>query len=541
MHRDNRRGVDLVSLIRALLLFFALASSVAFAGNITWKESGGAMYGSASGACSAWWSRTTYATNPAMSLTGTKPAADGFSQYCTYTYTPPTGGAVTQGTGPQILPYCDGLYISSLAAFTACGGGSGGTTDPGTTCPAGQAKDANGVCQPVAECPAGQIKDSNDQCKTDCSSKAGKDVSSGYYAVGSNAGASPPTSVCSGGCLATFNGISPAGRSYKDGKAVYYAQGSYSYSLGMKGKNGSDIGYGCKEGGGGAGAGETPSPPGNMGAIPPSTCGPGQAPGTFNGVFMCVNATTGEKVPLDEGTKAAKTTKTEVKVETAADGTQTTTETTTVSDGSGYTTVTVKRPDGSSSTTKSETTGSGLTPGGATGTNGGSGGSGGGTTGGSGGTAPDSTTFCQDNPTSPICKNGTFSGSCTQDISVDGASCDGDPVACATARATFNTWCTLHAQGNGTTLAEKMANGQDPVILAMGDPTKPIDGGDLSNAISATRTLSGTCPNDPTFSVMHQTIAIPFSSICPHLERLGQALVAIAWLVAIGIVRGGVS
>lgn len=188
-------------------------------------------------------------------------------------------------------------------------GGSGGSTGPGTSC--------------VPDCNAREV------------------VSSGYYDIGTSAGAGPLVLACKGNCEVSFDGESPAGSALVGGQKHWFAKGQY-ISTGGACKNSSadrQIGSGSSE-------------------RPPDSCGANQGSATMNGKTICADQG-GDGKTTTPDSKDKETEETEKKTVTNPDGSTTTTETKTKIDARGNkeTTVTTETTgtDGKV-TTKTETT-----------------------------------------------------------------------------------------------------------------------------------------------------------------------------------------
>ncbi len=158
------------------------------------------------------------------------------------------------------------------------------------------------------------------------------------------------------------------------------------------------------------------------------------------------------------------------------------------------------------------TTGGGTTGGGTTG---------GGTTGGGGSGDGDGDCEGED------CKKG-FSGSCESDFS-----CKGDAVQCAIAKEQHKRNCKLFdTESDESKLYEKDKDKK-------GDQTKDLDDNKEENIASKIQTSSaiggGSCIANKQFTVMGTTFTIPFNEVCPYLRAAGDALVAVAFLVALRI------
>lgn len=154
------------------------------------------------------------------------------------------------------------------------------------------------------------------------------------------------------------------------------------------------------------------------------------------------------------------------------------------------------------------------------------------TSGPGGGTGGDGT--CQ----TPPCGDdepSTFGGACAA-----GFSCSGDAVQCAIAKDQHMRHCqlmetpnALSEVGDGAMTGDARPPGHPG---AAGGPGTSLA---FSSVIDQTNLLSGGCPADVSFSVLGQSMSLPFSSLCPELAMLGQVLVGISMLAAVGIVFKG--
>ncbi len=161
--------------------------------------------------------------------------------------------------------------------------------------------------------------------------QAGLTVSSGHYDFGLNPEASTlPRNTCNAnGCNADFYGTFPATRQMINGKWHYFAEGEIVQN-----------GFTC-----------TPT---SANAVPatgnpnqPPTCAAGQASGTVNGVFTCVNQADGKIANPNTETTKSSTTETTV---TNPDGSVTKTTTQIKQDGSLIKTVETTMPNGTKTT-----------------------------------------------------------------------------------------------------------------------------------------------------------------------------------------------
>jgi len=233
----------------------------------------------------------------------------------------------------------------------------------------------------------------------------------------------------------------------------------------------------------------------------------GKAFGYVNDKVLCVT-------PDEKGGTATK--KTETK---NADGTTTKTETTTniscnaqgACSTTTTTTTTVINSDGTTASTKTETKKEE-------------------TGGGSGTGTAETSSFCKDNPSSPMCKSGTFSGTCAQE-----PECTGDPVQCATAKAAFKTKCALEASQEVAAKGQALMDGTDQEVkdaLAR----KEINVSQITTSDSG----GGSCPADRAVSVGDRVVMIPYSSVCGGMAMMKIAMLAIASFIAAMILIGGV-
>lgn len=138
--------------------------------------------------------------------------------------------------------------------------------------------------------------------------------------------------------------------------------------------------------------------------------------------------------------------------------------------------------------------------------------------------------FCKENPTSPLCRESTFSGSCSANFT-----CTGDAVMCATARAVNEQKCLLDKQSPEATLYEQSKVNGTATGVQTANHAITSASFDSSNALGA----SAQCIANRTVTVMGSSITLPFSDICPYLAHLGTLLLAVSWLMAFVIVGKG--
>jgi hypothetical protein len=140
--------------------------------------------------------------------------------------------------------------------------------------------------------------------------------------------------------------------------------------------------------------------------------------------------------------------------------------------------------------------------------------------------------FCKENAESPMCKKGTFAGSCAAAFA-----CDGDGVQCAVALEIHKRNCTLMDTPTAmSTIGEQAANGE---AMPTGHPgkTPSITNMDFAAGISQADVVGGgNCPVDYTFQMQGASYTIPFSSSCDKLQLVGNLLVGVTMLAAAFIV-----
>lgn len=145
----------------------------------------------------------------------------------------------------------------------------------------------------------------------------------------------------------------------------------------------------------------------------------------------------------------------------------------------------------------------------------------------------DKTTFCQDNPTLSICKEGSFSGSCGSF-----PTCTGDAVMCAVAASSFATNCALtmpdtSPENSAYDLAKTKTGDQTGALPGNSSLTVGPADFDGVNILGAAAGM-----HDVSITVAGQSINLPFSSINPWLDKLGSLLQAVTFLVCAFIVTG---
>ncbi len=142
--------------------------------------------------------------------------------------------------------------------------------------------------------------------------------------------------------------------------------------------------------------------------------------------------------------------------------------------------------------------------------------------------------FCKANPKSPICREGSFSGSCAS-----GFQCDGDAIQCSIAREQHTRNCEMlqtdqpdgdykaAADGTDESSADKLKGKAEQVSISSFDQ-RGFGWG-------------SSCPADPQIALgfVQASFSIPFSRICGPLGVLSLAGVGITLLGSLVWVLGG--
>lgn len=226
---------------------------------------------------------------------------------------------------------------------------------------------------------------------------------------------------------------------------------------------------------------------------PPETqkCSAGTCPGTVNGVTTCLACTQNNS-----------TTETSKSTATTSDGTKTETTTSTTCQGEACTTTTSTKTTPVTGTTTLDTK-----------------------------TEPstDKKSFCEENPSFSACKNGTFTGSCGSP-----PVCTGDAVQCATAKATFETNCTLNPSPNSISdLGISVASGTENLTGAGLSSQANREIVNLQTSLDTSKFLASGCPSDRIISLPNgQSITLPFSRLCSVFQFMGSIVIAFSLLSA---------
>ena len=145
------------------------------------------------------------------------------------------------------------------------------------------------------------------------------------------------------------------------------------------------------------------------------------------------------------------------------------------------------------------------------------------------------TDYCQKNPSASQCKKDSFGGACE-----GGFTCEGDAVECALAKEVHSRNCQWFKEPSQAIVDagdRALAGG----VLPDGHPYKDaMNAGptqfSLSNRLDFTDGLGGGCPTDTIVSAMGQTLVIPWSQYCTHMQMVGNVFVAVTLLICVFIV-----
>jgi len=153
-------------------------------------------------------------------------------------------------------------------------------------------------------------------------------------------------------------------------------------------------------------------------------------------------------------------------------------------------------------------------------------------------TAEGKGTFCEENPSSKLCKDGeedgsSFGGSCGA-----GFTCEGDAIQCAVAQEQHRRACKLFDDASEESelyQSNKGKEGNQTTNLPGNETINMAGRIDTSDALSA----GSAGVSDLNVTVWGQSITLPFSMLNPYLAQLGNVLLAVSFLLALRIVARG--
>ena len=394
---------------------------------------------------------------------------------CTYVGTRKSNGSTFQITvnANYTYSYTSGTCETEVQPNGQC-----------VTCPDGWTWNGSS-CEPP-ECPLGEVWDGvQGACRMDCKLAASQPPSRSHVSQGG--------AVCLLGCKRT-RGAVPGGSNCVMQIDVADGSGGLVCDYAWTGEQ-------CDwTGEKGSGDDPVPTDPVEEDEGQPEKCGAGYVSGTVNGQQTCLLGgppvdTTDKKTETKtnpDGTSETKQSTTETKVN--PDGTVTTRTTTTiiVKDASGN----VMGTDVESVVTTQGKDG-----------------------------------YCEQNPDASVCGGGgagRLAGACVPGGGVQELACEGDAIQCAIREQTMRTYCQLTASDEVVEEYEAI-KAFDGTGEGEGLDRKEIE---VPSALAVTEIGGGAGLHDQSFSVMGQTIEIPFSELNRFIEMFGYAIMMIAWLGA---------
>lgn len=288
------------------------------------------------------------------------------------------------------------------------------------------------------------------------------------------------TSFCYGGFTIRASVLATAPKLNTDGSQVQCLQGPFTSSGFQCGPNSTDV-------------------------TSNGTCKAGKVPGTVNGVTVCV---TPGSATVSGSSSAAPTPAGSASSPTSGLGADapptatTSSQSTTCTNGNCTTTTTYKDSGGAVVGTRTD--------------------------------ERSQSSFCDDNPSSPICIKSSYAGSCSSP-----PVCTGDAVQCAIAAQTLATQCALSPSPNAESQLYDDSKGVtgDRSADLPGNRTVQITSGmfDSSNALG----VAASGLSDLNVTVWGRPYTLQLSAVNPWLSNLGSVLMAVTFLLCIRIVARG--
>jgi len=145
----------------------------------------------------------------------------------------------------------------------------------------------------------------------------------------------------------------------------------------------------------------------------------------------------------------------------------------------------------------------------------------------------DQPSFCEENPALSICKDSRFSVS----NCVAPPACDGDAVQCGIAKLSWQSACALNPTPGAETTLYDSSKG------LTGNQTQGASGAPVNlgaGSFSTTDLIGGggSGMSDLSITVWNTPITLPLSNLNQYLSMFGNVLMAVAFIVAVSIVRG---
>lgn len=353
------------------------------------------------------------------------------------------------------------------------------------TCPADSTLNTSGQC----ECIPGYTAD-GDTCKPpapNCAENQELDIESN-------------TCVCKQGPAGSFAVSGDVYLGCNNGCSIVLSSGSYSKDKNKTYGNWKQNGSTCAP----SGTSPEPDPSTSPDGQDAGKCPTGQCPGTFNGQFMCVPCKGKESSDSSSSENTTETPSGASAPSGSASQSQSGSKSTECEGGVCTTkeTVVTTNPDGSTTEKQNETTES-------------------------------ISDYCAKNPKAAICKAedaGQWGGACG-----DGFQCTGDPVQCAQAREVAKLRCVFDvspddplAVAGGLAMNGELTPSGHPGAPGSGVTVNVMEKIDTAPAFGS----SGNCISDRTFSVVGMSLTLPFASMCPYFNMIGNVFLSCCYLVA---------
>lgn len=99
--------------------------------------------------------------------------------------------------------------------------------------------------------------------------------------------------------------------------------------------------------------------------------------------------------------------------------------------------------------------------------------------------------------------------------------------------------CVFKTSDAAKSAGQALVDGQDPEAANYPWAAGKTETFDLSGRIDQGSFLSGGCPADVSVDILGETITLSFAGICPALQAMGFAAVAVSLLVAARIIGTG--
>ena len=147
-------------------------------------------------------------------------------------------------------------------------------------------------------------------------------------------------------------------------------------------------------------------------------------------------------------------------------------------------------------------------------------------------------TFCEENPSFKLCKDGEEDGSSFGGSCGGGFTCEGDAIQCAIAQEQHRRACKLFDDTSEESQLYQSNKGKE------GNQTGNLPGNETINMAGRIDTsdalgAGSAGVSDLNVTVWGRSITLPFSMLNPYLEALGQVLLAVSFLIALRIVARG--